>query len=239
MFVFYGCSYTYGQGLQYYWLVENTDLTWEDMDDFTGERISQEQLPFGAEQFRIQNSYPHLVSKYFDVNYFNTSVNNGGDNSGMWTKLQQLHNYLNFGHVDYHIFQFTNPGRNTEDVHSVDNVDDLCYHQIHRIKQEIETLTKIDGWPPNEWLALSWYDEIGKILKEEFPDNFIPIIYNGKEYLSFEQLTDHQGDLTIHTQHPECQDRHFSDYGHSVIADSIIKKIEESPPYKKIKGEKR
>ena len=42
MFIFYGCSFTYGQGLQYYWLVENTHLTWSDMENFGGSKIQQE-----------------------------------------------------------------------------------------------------------------------------------------------------------------------------------------------------
>jgi len=225
MFIFYGCSYTYGQGLQYYWLVENTDKTWGDMDDYTGAKIPQEQLPFEAEQYRIQHSYPHLVSKHFGVNYFNTSVHNGGDNSGMYSKLRYT-GYVNTTHVDYHIFQFTNPGRNTDDVNSVDNIDDLCYHQIERMKKEIDVYG-----PDSKWLGLSWYDEIGEILKEKYPDNFIPIVYKDKEYVSFEHLDE----LEIHHQHPESGDRHFSDYGHSVIANSIIKKVEESPPTKIIK----
>jgi len=234
MFVFYGCSYTYGQGLQYYWLVENTDYQWEDMDKFTGAKIAQEWLPFEAEQYRIQHSYPHLVSKHFGVNYFNTSVNNGGDNSGMYSKLQNLHQFVNFGHVDYHIFQFTNPGRNTPDVNSVDNVDDLCYYQVKRISDQVNEIGN-----DNKWLAFSWYDEIGEILKKEFPDNFIPIIYKDKEHISFEHFTGNKGELTIHVQHPESEDRHFSDYGHKVIADSIIRKVEQSPPVKLYKGEKR
>ena len=223
MFIFYGCSYTYGQGLQYYWLVENTDNEWEDMDKFLSRVIPQEQLPFEAEQYRIQHSYPNLLSKHFGVNYFNTSVNNGGDNSGMYNKLYEG-GYVNTTHVDYHIFQFTNPGRNTDDVNSVNNIDDLCYHQIDRLKKIVD---KTHG----KWLGFSWYDEIGEILKEEFPGNFIPIVYKDKEYVSFEDLHD----LEIHYQHPESSDRHFSDYGHSVIANSIIKKVEESPPTKMVK----
>ena len=235
MFVFYGCSYTYGQGLQYYWLVENTDYQWEDMDEFLASKIPQELLPFEAEQYRIQHSYPHLVSKHFGVNYFNTSVNNGGDNSGMHAKLQNLHQFVNHGNINYHIFQFTSPGRNNVDVNSADNVYDLCYRQVERIEEEMNQIKN-----DNKWLAFSCYDEIGKIIKEEFSDKFIPIIHNDKEHLSFEHLAGNKGELTIHVQHTESGDRHFSDYGHRVIADSIIRKIEQSPPLKFniIKGER-
>ena len=231
MFIFYGCSFTYGQGLQYYWLVENTHLTWSDMENFGGSKIQQELLPFGVEQYRIQHSYPHLVSKHFGVNYFNTSISNGGDNSGMYGKVKLIHNFVDSTNVDYHIFQFSNPARNTDDVTSVDNVDDLCYYQVERISREVNHIGN-----HNKWLAFSWYDEIGEILKKEFPDNFIPIIYKDKEHLSFEHLTNHKGELTIHVQHLESEDRHFSDYGHKVIAESIIKKVEESPPTKMIKN---
>ena len=227
MFIFYGCSYTYGQGLQYYWLVENTDNEWKDMNKFLGSVVSQEQLPFESEQYRIQHSYPHLVSKHFGVNYFNTSLNNGGDNSGMYNKVKLIHNFVNLTHVDYHIFQYTNPTRNIDDVNNVDNVDELCYHQIERVNKCIDKYSS-----DSKWLAFSWTEEIGEILKERYPDNFIPIIYKNKEYVSFENLHE----LTINYQHPESGDRHFSDYGHSVIAESIIKKVQESQPTKMIKN---
>jgi len=231
MFIFYGCSFTYGQGLQYYWLVENTDKTWGDMNDYTGAKISQERLSFGADQYRIHHSYPHLVSKHFDVNYFNTSISNGGSNEGMWNKLRKMHAFCNHSHVDYHIIQFTNPARDldhdryTNEPSKIEGIEELCRSQIEKIKVEVST------WPDNKWLGLSWFNEIGKILKEEFPDNFIPIIHKGEEYISFEHLHE----LNINYQHPESSDRHFSDYGHSVIAESIIKKVEESPPTKIIK----
>tara|TARA_R110000824_G_scaffold210784_4_gene396659 strand:+ start:302 stop:1021 length:720 start_codon:yes stop_codon:yes gene_type:complete len=233
MFIFYGCSFTYGQGLQYYWLVENTNNEWKDMDKFEASEIQQELLPFGAEQYRIQHSYPHLVSKHFGVNYFNSAINNGGANEGMWSKLMKMDNFCSHEHTDYHIIQFTNPARDLDHDEYTNDLDtlkrsvyDLCYHQIERMKKEIDVYG-----PDSKWLGLSWYDEMGEILKEKYPDNFIPIIYKDKEYVSFQDLNE----LTINHQHPESADRHFSDYGHSVIGDSIIKKIEQSPPTKIIK----
>ena len=74
------------------------------------------------------------------------------------------------------------------------------------------------------WIGFGWWPETGQILKEFFPQHYVPLYYKGKEHFGFESLLE-LDNLKLKNKF-ECPDEHLSSEGHEVIAKSIIKKIE-------------
>jgi len=79
------------------------------------------------------------------------------------------------------------------------------------------------------WIGFSWWPETGEIIKNFFKENYVPLYYKGEEYNSFESLLNKDilslKNKMAATSNIKCFDEHFSTDGHKVIADSIIKKI--------------
>ena len=94
---------------------------------------------------------------------------------------------------------------------------------------------KIGSYPNNRvnWIGLSWFPEAGFIIKEFFPENYIPIYYKNVEYLGFEHILS-LDKLNLKNTIPGCGDEHFSSEGHIILSNSIIKKIEQDNLFKDI-----
>ena len=86
------------------------------------------------------------------------------------------------------------------------------------------------------WFGLSWQEDLGSVLKEYYPENFIPIHFEGNTYNSFEPITppgfneydslDKPG-LRICDTIPGVKDTHLNSKGCKVVAKSIIKKLKQ------------
>ena len=76
--------------------------------------------------------------------------------------------------------------------------------------------------PYPAWVGLSWRNDLGKVLKKHYPNNFIPIYHNGKEYDSFDYI--YKG-LRLCDSMPGVKDEHLNSKGCKVIADSITRKL--------------
>lgn len=218
MILFLGDSFTWGQGLHYYYLVENEGWTWDDCRNFLQNNNRFESLGFNADEFRRTNSFPYLVSKTLNQPMITPRFENGGDNHNIYKLLENLNIYVTNTNVSKVIVQFSWPSRSAQFDGNFNDVDKLIKHQIDRVSKKCEQMGL-------EWYAFSWYREMGNILKNEYTKNFIPILYKGIEYECFEFMhyTKLQ-DLTIQfTKH--IDDGHFNLEGHRVIADSIINKL--------------
>jgi len=75
-----------------------------------------------------------------------------------------------------------------------------------------------------KWFGISWIDETAKIIKENYPDNHVPILYKDKEYLSMDERNHDIKELLINYD-TKINDSHPSKKGHEVMAKSIINKI--------------
>ena len=218
MILFLGDSFTWGQGLHYYYLVENEGWTWDDCKNFLENNNRFESLGFKVDEFRRQNSFPYLVSKELNEPMVSPRFENGGDNYTIYKLLNNVNMYVTNTNVSKVIIQFSAPTRGIPIEDTFDSVEKLIRTQIDRISQRCTEL-KID------WYAFSWFKEIGDILKNEYPKNYIPILYNDIEYECFEFMHHIKlRDLTIQfTKH--IDDGHFNLEGHQVIANSIINKL--------------
>ena len=88
-----------------------------------------------------------------------------------------------------------------------------------------------------KWFGLSWRNDLGLRLKQNYPNNFIPIYLNDKEYVSLEDtvVDEHSEFNTWHYKDKNnlrlsdtidgVKDTHLSSIGHEVVAKSILRKI--------------
>ena len=88
------------------------------------------------------------------------------------------------------------PGQ-ISDVTTQEFIDNTILNQIKQVTSicnELRTYIrpkfkrKNHIYPENPypaWVGLSWQKDVGDVLKKHYPENFIPIYRDGKEYTSF------------------------------------------------------
>jgi lysophospholipase L1-like esterase len=244
MILFLGDSFTWGQGLYFEkWEADGIDvLKWKSaFGDLS--YYPHELLGYDSDVYRKSNHFPALVAKHYDRSY-NVKWGNGGSN---WDIIHQL-NLLeslspqyNKG-VDLIVIQLTDFYRNNNrvlhgnDIYKRTSMPDRDYlehkdnletqivekmitdvpeYQLRKIKEICDIIGK-------KWICISWRGDMGKILKNKYKENYVPFFYKDKEYEGFEiALMDDSYSLE------EFNDGHFNSKGCELVADSIIKKIEE------------
>ena len=218
MIVFLGDSFTWGQGLHYYYLIKNKGWDWEDCRNFLENNNRFESLGFDVDEFRRKNSFPYLVSKRLNEPMVTPQFENGGDNYKIYRLLDNISMYVTTNNISKVIIQFSAPSRRVPIEDKNDNIYDLVKNQIDNISEKCKQYKL-------EWYAISWFDEMGDVLKNEYSKNYIPILYQGKEFESFNFVKHLElRDLTIqYTQ--GIDDGHFNLEGHKIIANSILNKL--------------
>ena len=244
MIVFVGCSYTWGSGLQYEYL---QDKGWsiDEINKVLPVNYHLENLSYEADEYRKQNNFPNLVSKELDRAFVIGTYTNGGSNlSTIRPCLDNLHRIARTNTIDTVVVQFTDwlrdvndekisnyPG-NITDITTQEFIDNTILNQIQQIERVCNSLR--DSYDPNlkdhkypenpypSWVGLSWRNDLGKVLKKHYPNNFIPIYHNGQEYDSFDYI---DKGLRLCDSMPGVEDQHLNSKGCKVIADSIIRKL--------------
>lgn len=133
MILFLGDSFTWGQGLHYYYKIENEGWNWDDCRTFLEKNNRFEGLGFAADEFRRSNSFPYLVGKELNISISTPRSENGGDNKVIFDILTSLHPLITNANIDYLIIQFSNPTRcldNKTDSLNNMNLDEFLHHQI-------------------------------------------------------------------------------------------------------------
>ena len=77
----------------------------------------------------------------------------------------------------------------------------------------------------SKWIGFSWREDFGKLLKQYYPDNYIPLTHNNKSYTNFNEILEDDPYLTLGGKYDGIHDGHMNSDGHRVIANSIINKI--------------
>ena len=219
MIVFLGDSFTWGQGLQYIHLTEKKGWTWEECAKIVPPNLNLEWLGFDEDEYRKKNAFPYLVAKEFNLPFQVTRFENGGDNT---TTLQSLQNMMSFctpNNIFCFVIQFSDASRSLSNEY--DPIEGSIERQIENQIIRIDRQCKFLDVP---WVGISWQPEIGDILKEKYPYNYIPIIHNGIEYTNFSTRHSGLADLFLTDNYP-IKDDHFNLYGHKLIADLIINKM--------------
>ena len=234
--LFLGDSFTWGQGLHYYHLIENEGWDWEKCSNFFESHERFETLGYEADEYRRINSFPNLVCKELNCRAIVPQQENGGDNDRIIDILEQINLCVTRNLIDCIIVQFSNPSRihDTERYKQFSNVDEIIISHIERINYLSKELNR-EGEIP--WFGFTWTREVGMILETHYKENYIPIQHDNKEWnhfnvepgapTSFQKLII-AGNKKIKDYHPNVE-------GHKVIKNSIINKLTRvRPPFERI-----
>jgi lysophospholipase L1-like esterase len=245
MILFLGDSFTWGQGLYFEkWRDAGIDvMKWKkskgDLDIFP-----HENLDYESHQYRRHYHFPSLVAKHYDRNY-DVKWGNGGSN---WDLIHQANmipvlspQYRNG--LDLVVVQLTDWTRTDNrllyknDIYEQTPIPNIDYIQKDRdweaklvdkmmIDEQMFQLNKLKEIFEElglRWIVISWRNDMGNIVKEHFPENYVPFYYKNKEYTGFEVCLQRG---TGYTLEDEFLDGHLNIKGCELVADSIIRKIE-------------
>ena len=218
MIVFLGDSFTWGQGLQIpYWLEQGKSVG--EINKLMPPHFPAEQYDYHADELRKKQHFPNLVSKHFNKSYC-TKWGNGGSNQDILEIIKSMGNQMDTSGIDYFVIQFTEFTRDS----NLDNLSPTT--SFEQYKEEIvkEIDKTIKNYYNKPWFGLSWRYDFGNILELKYPKNHIPIEFKNKVYPHFESLLSSKLNLCL-ADTTKVSDGHFNSDGHQVVADSIIKKI--------------
>jgi len=243
MILFLGDSFTWGQGLYFEkWEADRIDVfDWKskygDADD-----NPHENLDYNSDLYRKQNHFPALVAKHYNRCY-NIKWGNGGSN---WDIIHQLNalpvlapQFRNG--LDLIVIQLTDWTRDdnrilyNNDIYEQTAIPNINYLQrdkhwkeslinkmmLNEMEYQLKKIKEICNILDKKWLCISWRDDMGKLLKEKYNENYVPFYYDNKNYFGFE-IALHSNEYSLN----KFQDGHLNTAGCKLVADSIIKKIE-------------
>ena len=235
MIVFLGDSFTWGQGLPIEKWIQTDNLSIEECNKFSPPEYSCESYNYEDDNYRKQNHFPNLVAQHFNKSYV-TKFGNGGNNKNIVDILQNLDShFVDDRGIDFFVFQFTDFLRDPYfdfaqdiiheqgDSYKFENnlnklFEDYIRTQLHLIDDLIQRRN-------SKWIGFSWREDFGKVLKQYYPNNYIPLIHNNKSYNNFGKLVDDDLKLKLSGKWVGLEDGHLNSDGHRVIANCIINKI--------------
>ena len=232
MILFVGCSFTWGAGLQYEYLIEQENYSFEQIQKMIPPDYRLEHCPYKADKYRQEKHFPNIVAKYFDSAYCLAKNGNGGNNDEIKNLLydSSMRVLGGQGQCKLVVVQFTDWQRSHYSEHKITDskqIEKIAKHQIDSIRNAIGD---------TKWVGISWFEDMGKVMKKHYPQNYVPIFESGEELTGFEKLCNEGGNRS----HPytiagwgedrggHIADTHFNSYGHQFIAKQIIKKIKEN-----------
>lgn len=225
MIIFLGDSFTWGQGLySKKWIKEGKDV--EFCNKHLPPNFNHQNISYSDDEYRRKYHFPNLVAKHYDRSYFHRT-SNGGSNNDLTAIAHTLPNHCPLEGIDFVVVQFTEFTRsldyNYKLSENITNFDEFIYKECKRQIQLV--YDNLIGFNIKDIFMFSWRDDIGKILKSEYPEHFVPLFYKDIEYKCFEDMVSSNNELTLIGE-IGTNDGHFSELGHRVIADSIIKKVD-------------
>lgn len=253
-----GCSYTWGHGLWYYSELNEKPNNVNELKDchkkFKDSLKYGRLIANHFETFEIDKEHTggsdDISFDFFDVifglknnNYLSSQKYNYNDISYIIFQTSQLLRnkfYFNYEGVEqYAILWESNDGYNVENFRKWLLYNNLTFNQgldlhikrqINRIKSRFEFYesmgikTKIFCWEDD---FLPYF-----INDTWFTNRFVPLFYDGKQYNSIKELTKDHKYLIIMDDYESFEnppyDGHPSKKCHRIIADSIIKNIEQT-----------
>lgn len=232
MIVFLGDSFTYGQGMYLYKLVETGKYDISKPEDYLPPKLIYEKLSLRDIEYQNKYSFPGIVSKHYNKQSFKRH-RNGGSNYDIIMLLRNLHLVVDPHAIDCIFVQPTDPLRfdsmpeHHEYHHKiVDNIKnksmseydgymELANLQYINMESHLQYLEKL-GKP---YYYLPWPTWWKTIIPKE---KMIPVQYKNKIYWTMEDLM-RKDNMQITNDIEFCLDMHISRDAHKVIADSIIK----------------
>lgn len=233
---FTGCSFTWGQGLYFYSNLPRIVQS-EDPNYWDAKWVSQAQL-----NYKDSIAYPRLVSNHFQT-FEVTKHWNGGSNDDSIEFLESLFKYSVYVYEDfsYIVFQITDVSRDKHCEYSIKDLEKMYTsidftdsNVIHKISLDnIETLLRKYEALGIKTYLLNWRNNIVDLINKNnwAKKRLVTFLHGGVKYDCIEDLMNSSPNLTIRTDvenlGKQYNDNHPSKTCHRIIADSIIKKIED------------
>lgn len=233
MIIFLGDSFTWGQGLEWEYLIQNENWKIEDINKIIPPKYACERLPIRLQDYREKNRWPRLVAEHFNHQYDLSRCGNGGGNNDSHLFLDNIENFILLENLDLIVFQFTNSHRGVSNDFNGD-IDDLFLNDVSEFKKYMDSVkSKKDDFSVNlrkskipsvKFLTLSWLPEISNIIEKTLgSDMLVKFNFDGEEYNSFEGFINK---ITLSSKYSGLNDHHFNLEGHKFIAKSVIEHIE-------------
>jgi hypothetical protein len=232
MIVFLGDSFTWGQGLQIpYWLQQGKSI--DECNSLMPPHYPAEIYDYHADEYRKKHHFPNLVAKRFNKSY-STKFGNGGSNENIRDIIRSLGSHMDTSGIDFFIIQFTELSRDVKlnelisdtknfNLNSDTDSDFFKGYAESVIDEISNTIFDYYGKP---WYGFSWREDIGEILEKKYRKNYISIQYDNKQFNNFDYLIENYAELTLAKQFEGITDGHLNSIGQEVLANSIIRKIE-------------
>ena len=221
-----GCSYTWGEGL--YYNSELDDLPFNSYHNFDPSKITPAMMAY-----KDKNKFTNLVAEYLNT-WSWTNRGNGGSILGTVDDYikNQFYDRDKFRTNDFKllIYQFTEQYRDFHPNTKFKNIDELIKLQIKKI-DELCTEFESNGV---KVVTFSWFEEIPNHSDyiKLFKDRHIDIQINNEIKSGFDYfIRNDKYNITIQSDFKknglQKDDLHFNKKGHRIIADLIIKKLQQ------------
>jgi len=213
-----GCSYTWGEGLYFYSDLDNLPFSENHMFDFN--KVTPAMM-----LYKNKHRFIDLISNHYNT-WCWVEPGNGGTNIQFCDYIEtNFKNRDKFNYNDFSllVFQFTQVSRdlkNDIDVYTqIETVDSIC-------KKFEKNGIKV--------VSFCWDEEIPNnfLYNRLFKNRHIDITINGITKPAFDYfIWNDEYNITIasdfKTKNLQKNDLHFNKKGHRLIADLIIKKLEQ------------
>ena len=221
MILFLGDSFTWGQGLEWEYMINNEGASIDDCNKLIPPETACERLPINLQDYREKNRWPRLVAEHFNQQYDLSRCGNGGSNYDAYVFLENIEHFIHLENLDLVIFQLTNSYRGIPDDFEGDT-DELFVADVIQFKNSLEKIKS--NYPYINFLTLSWLPEPSEIIEKMLgPELLVKFNFEGQEYNSFEGFINK---LTLSNKYSGLIDHHFNLEGHQFIAKSVIEHIE-------------
>jgi len=239
MIYFVGCSYTWGAGLEYEYYHKNEGWDYKEINNHIPPNVWLESSNYKASEYRRKHRFANLVSKEMNMSYEVINQVNGGDNYNTKWLLnnQPLDNGCKVVIIQFTqwqrscpeyeatLSQRTHPGETIQTESQIDSI----------VESQINACFSIPTDKGVRCFGIAWNRDMARVLKNKFPEQFIPLYIDGKYYDSWEHTQESEKFNNYTEVNPfkmrlsdtiiGVKDTHLSSVGHKIVADSIVHKL--------------
>ena len=213
MILFAGDSFTWGQGLEWEYLIQNEGYTIDKINTLIPPKYACERLPIHLQDYREKNRWPRLVAEYFNTNYDTLRCGNGGSNGDIYKFLDNFQHIIHPENVDLIVIQFTHSGRDLP-PNFLGPTESIFINEVNVAKSVIQNIEK--KYPHINIVTLSWLPEIGKLVEKELGEKYVIKLdgdYGFENWISTRNLN---------CTYEGMRDSHFNLEGHRELSKYVI-----------------
>tara|TARA_B100000029_G_C17577264_1_gene958562 strand:- start:29 stop:772 length:744 start_codon:yes stop_codon:yes gene_type:complete len=234
IFVALGCSFTWGQGLYYYDIAKNSDMSQDEIKEFLmREDFLNSHHQWHKIKFKLTDGdwdsikslrSSDLVSKKLNIDYIMYNGDNQNNIKHIYEIYKDLKNDLLLNRkIKFVILQLTHPGRDAKRPK---------HYTIKHIKNTISKIDELYNFLKErdiELLAWCMTEDLGYSLKDK--PYFLKIKVDGNNYNSFNAIVEDNKPQFELRGDPDLinygvTDEHPSKHFHKLICDTILDKLE-------------